>query len=138
MFADHPYSFSVGVAENQYIDKNLEPLRRLGFEIEEVSSMKYEIKSVPLVLANISLKNFIESLLVEGVVLSTQPSEVLKDKLAQTACKHAIKGGDPLSKDQILYIIEQMKNGVLLCPHGRPIVLELTKKEIEKMFKRIV
>ena len=84
------------------------------------------------------MKDFIDGLLVDGVYLSGQPSEVLKDRLAQTACKHAIKGGDPLSKEQILYIIEQMKKGVLLCPHGRPIVLELTKKEIEKMFKRIV
>ena len=110
----------------------------MGFDIEEVSSCHYEISAVPLVLANISLKKFTDSLLIEGQVLAKEASEVLKDKLAQTACKHAIKGGDPLTKEQILYIIEQMKKGVLLCPHGRPIVLELTKKEVEKMFKRIV
>jgi DNA mismatch repair protein MutL len=133
-----PYTFSVGIDENQYIDKNLDTLRSLGFDIQEVNHLKYEISSAPLVLADISLKNFIEGMLVEGAYLSSQPSDILKDKLAQSACKHAIKGGDALTKDQILYIIEQMKKGVLLCPHGRPIVLELTKKDIEKMFKRIV
>jgi len=133
-----PYEFSVGTIENEFIDKNLDAIKSLGFDIEEKSSCHYEISAVPLVLANISLKKFTDSLLIEGQVLSKEASEVLKDKLAQTACKHAIKGGDPLTKDQILYIIEQMKKGVLLCPHGRPIVLELTKKEIEKMFKRIV
>lgn len=133
-----PYEFSVGSIENEFIDKNLETIKALGFDITEKSSCNYEISAVPLVLANISLKKFTDSLLVDGQMLSSEPSEVIKDRLAQSACKHAIKGGDPLSKDQILYIIEQMKKGVLLCPHGRPIVLELTKKEIEKMFKRIV
>jgi len=133
-----PYEFSVGPVENEFVDKNLDTIRTLGFDIREKTSCCYEISAVPLVLANISLKKFIDSLLVDGQMLSAQPSEVIKDKLAQSACKHAIKGGDPLSKEQILYIIEKMKKGVLLCPHGRPIVLELTKKEIEKMFKRIV
>lgn len=133
-----PYEFSVGTIENEFVDKNIDTIRSLGFDIREVKPCHYEISAVPLVLANISLKKFTDSLLVEGQMLSKEASEVLKDKLAQTACKHAIKGGDPLSKDQILYIIEQMKEGVLLCPHGRPIVLELSKKEIEKMFKRIV
>ncbi len=133
-----PYEFSVGTIENEFVDKNIDTIKSLGFDIRESQPCHYEITAVPLVLANISLKKFTDSLLIEGQMLAKEASEVLKDKLAQTACKHAIKGGDPLSKDQILYIIEQMKKGVLLCPHGRPIVLELTKKEIEKMFKRIV
>lgn len=133
-----PYEFSVGSIENEFIDKNIETIKSLGFDIVEKSNCNYEISAVPLVLANISLKKFVDGLLLEGQMLSSQPSEVIKDKIAQSACKHAIKGGDPLSKEQILYIIEEMKKGVLLCPHGRPIVLELTKKEIEKMFKRIV
>ena len=131
-------SRSIYFPEDQFIDKNLETIRSLGFEIVEKSNCNYEISAVPLVLANISLKKFVDGLLLEGQMLSSSPSEVIKDKLAQSACKHAIKGGDPLSKEQILYIIEEMKKGVLLCPHGRPIVLELSKKEIEKMFKRIV
>ena len=133
-----PYTFRVDSAENEYLDKNIEALISLGFEIKEDRPNEYSINAVPLILSNISLKNFVENILKEDAYISGKSSDILKDKLAQTACKHAIKGGDVLGKDQLYYIIEQMKKGVLLCPHGRPIVIELTKKEIEKMFKRIV
>lgn len=133
-----PYAFEVAPKEIELIDKNMETLITLGFDIEDKGDGKYEISALPLVLSNISLKSFIDSLLIEGKALSNQPSHIIKDRLAQSACKHAIKGGDVLNKEMILSIIEQMKKGVLLCPHGRPICLELTKKEVEKMFKRIV
>ena len=133
-----PYTFSVGPIEEELIDKNLATIRSLGFDIVEKGKCKYEFTAVPMVLAGISLKDFVDSILVEGKMVSEKSSEIIKDRLAQSACKHAVKGGDVLTKAQIYYIIEEMKKGVLLCPHGRPIVLELTKKDIEKMFKRIV
>ena len=58
----------------------------------------------------------------------------------QMACKASVKGGDVLSKIEIDYLLKKIKDEtqVLLCPHGRPIVVEITKKQIEKWFKRIV
>ena len=58
----------------------------------------------------------------------------------QMACKSAIKGGDDLSKDEIKILLKDMgdNNVVLFCPHGRPVLVRITKKEIEKWFKRIV
>ena len=58
----------------------------------------------------------------------------------QMACKSAVKGGDDLSDKEINYLIDKLKNDteVLLCPHGRPIVVNIDKKQIEKWFKRIV
>ena len=58
----------------------------------------------------------------------------------QMACKSAVKGGDDLKDIEINYLLTQLKNEtkVLLCPHGRPIVVEIDKKQIEKWFKRIV
>ena len=56
------------------------------------------------------------------------------------ACKSAVKGGQNLSKEEIEILLTQIfsKKTTLLCPHGRPICVKLTKYEIEKMFKRIV
>ena len=56
------------------------------------------------------------------------------------ACKSAVKGGDDLSDIEIKSLLNTLKDAtdVLLCPHGRPIVVELTQKTIEKWFKRIV
>ena len=55
------------------------------------------------------------------------------------ACKSAVKGGMDLSQAEIDKLFRLMDgNAGLKCPHGRPVVVKLTKKEIEKMFKRIV
>ena len=67
------------------------------------------------------------------------PKLFTKEKLAQTACKHAVKAGDRLHRVQIEYILDVMrKTGVVKCPHGRPVAIKITKTEIENWFKRIV
>jgi DNA mismatch repair protein MutL len=62
----------------------------------------------------------------------------MKQRVAQMACKHAIKGGDTLSQTDVEALIRQMlSSGVQpTCPHGRPIVQELTRRELEKRFRR--
>ena len=62
------------------------------------------------------------------------------DHLAQTACKHAVKGGDDLTVEEIWALLGDVaQNDVQLqCPHGRPFVIELTRATIDKWFKRIV
>ena len=65
--------------------------------------------------------------------------DFLKEFIAQQACKHAVKAGDVLSFNSIEKLVENLQNQEsLLCPHGRPIIVEITKKQIEKWFKRIV
>ena len=65
--------------------------------------------------------------------------DILRDKIAMTACKHAVKGGMQLTEAERQTLIELIKGDVgLKCPHGRPVCVKLTKKQIEKMFKRIV
>ena len=65
--------------------------------------------------------------------------EILKDKLASAACKAAVKGGMDLTRDEIDALFEMMDGDMgLKCPHGRPVVVKMSKTEIEKMFKRIV
>jgi tetratricopeptide (TPR) repeat protein len=65
--------------------------------------------------------------------------EILFEKIAQKACKSAIKSGDKISNDETNIILEQIKcNFGLKCPHGRPIAVKITRNEIDKWFKRIV
>ena len=58
----------------------------------------------------------------------------------QKACKSSVKGGDDLHDSEIKQLLLLLKNDIKLlqCPHGRPIVVQLDKKQIEKWFKRIV
>ena len=67
-------------------------------------------------------------------------AELVKDSLMQMACKSAVKGGDDLDKSEIEKLLHEMssQNITLFCPHGRPVVVRITKAEIEKWFKRIV
>ena len=59
--------------------------------------------------------------------------------LMQKACKSAIKAGDKLSQIEIDVLLEKLKENVgIKCPHGRPVVIKITKMEIDKWFKRIV
>ena len=54
--------------------------------------------------------------------------------------KHAVKGGEPLHKEEIVSLLKTyVEQGIpLTCPHGRPVVARLSKRDMEKMFKRIV
>ena len=135
-----PYTFIVGTIESKFIDRVSESLKKIGFEIEknQTNQNQFVIKSVPLALASIELDKFTEELLKEDIGYEKKTSDFIHEKLCQTACKHAIKAGDQIGKDDCAYIIEQVRKGVMLCPHGRPITLEITKTQFEKMFKRIV
>ena len=132
-----PYSFTVGAKESQNIELAIGNLRDIGFNIEK-ENYTYTIKSVPYVLAYIELDKFVDELVKDSINWDKKPSDFIHNRLCQSACKHAIKAGDTLSKDECAYLIEEVRKGVMLCPHGRPITLVITKYEFEKMFKRIV
>ena len=68
-----------------------------------------------------------------------QITDLLKEKIAQKACKCAIKAGDKLSEIEIDLLISKLKDDLgLKCPHGRPVAIKITRTEIDKWFKRIV
>lgn len=132
-----PYSFKVNAKEYELINSLLKEIENLGFEIEE-NNLEFSIKTVPAILSNISLDSFVDELLKDGINWDRKKSDFIHNKLCQTACKHAIKAGDIISMDECAYIIEEVKKGVMLCPHGRPITLVISKKDFEKMFKRTI
>lgn len=137
-----PYRFKLSGDEEDYLSKILPTLTALGFEIVK-SSDSYLIHSVPQIVAGIDFKVFL------GAIFSNMLSdkditlaEIVKDKLCSAACKAAIKGGDSLTPAQIEATLASLidKDGKLpeKCPHGRPAVVAITQKDIEKLFKRIV
>lgn len=133
-----PYTFTLGAREVESMERIIEELNKIGFVIQNVKGYTYALSSLPLVLSNMNLENFVNEIVKESISFEKKPSDFIHEKLCQNACKHAIKGGDSISKEQCAYLIEEIRKGVMLCPHGRPVCLELTKKELEKMFGRIV
>ncbi len=112
-------------------------LEKMGFIIDDMGFNTLGIKEVPDVLSSINAERFLSSL--EENVKNVRTQELKRNKLMQMACKSAIKGGDKLSQNDITLLLKLIKEeGVpLTCPHGRPILIRLTKHELEVRFKRI-
>ena len=135
-----PYILDLNAAEASFISDNLMLIRSMGFDIEPFGVTAFRVNEVPLDLQDIDLGAFFGELLknldgLKGIKLT----DVLRDKIAMTACKHAVKGGMSLTEAERNRLIEMLKGDVgLKCPHGRPVCVKMTKSQIEKMFKRIV
>lgn len=134
-----PYVFETSNDQYDYILSILEELNQLGFVIEEFGDFTFKISTVPNIGGEINLGEFVNDLLSVKKFVVKSKAELIKNKLAQTACKAAIKGGDKLSEQQINALISDMhQNKILQCPHGRPAIIEFNRKDLDKMFKRIV
>ena len=136
-----PYVLEVNVIENGIISNLLPNLNEIGFIMEEFGSLSYKVSAVPYMLADINLKEFFDSLLSdERTLKQLKMEDLIRDRIATMACKAAVKAGDVLDKSEIKMLINLFiqENNKLLCPHGRPVVIMLEKKELEKWFKRIV
>lgn len=132
-----PYNFKLLAKDRDNFESKLDNLKKIGFEISQ-NGNEFSVTSIPFVLSGIRLEKFIEEILADESMRERTASDVINEKLCQTACKHAIRAGDDVTKEQIAYLIDKMKDGVALCPHGRPIIVKITRKELEKMFKRVL
>ena len=137
-----PYTFSVSSEEFELINSRIDDLKKIGFVLSTQGRDSFNLSAIPLCCVGLNVKNFISDFLQINVKTSKYDSmpASFRAKLMQSACKSAVKGEDDLSEMQILSLLSQMSESVteLFCPHGRPIVIKISKNEIEKWFKRIV
>jgi DNA mismatch repair protein MutL len=122
--------------------EELQPvLTDAGFEAEAFDATSVAVRAIPSILGqNESVRDLLLDVLDECQTAHGKPTaERLRRRVAQMACKHAVKAGDALSQEDVRALLMQMlATGTQpTCPHGRPIVTELTRRELEKRFKRI-
>ena len=99
------------------------------------------MSAVPVLNGKLLNEAYLHSVLAIFEEQGKNPQKaLLKERLMQTACKHAIKGGEPVTREEIQELLQEFLSGTLplTCPHGRPVVVQITKTELEKMFRRIV
>ncbi len=132
-----PYEFNLTPLDADKFASSLKNLNEIGFDVTYDGHI-FTIKSVPYLLSSINLSKFVDEIIGDETIGDKKASSFINEKLCQHACKHAIRAGDTVTKEEIAYLIEEMKKSVLLCPHGRPIVVKMTRKELEKMFKRVL
>ncbi len=135
-----PFVLNVNNSEFEFLREKASLLASLGIEISEFGNNSFKVDSVPTFLTEMNLSKFFNEILSEANLLRTITiNDLLVEKIAQKACKSAIKSGDKLNEEQIKLLIDKLKDNLALkCPHGRPITVKITRTEIDKWFKRII
>jgi len=136
-----PYIIEINYLESNYIADNIDIIKEMGFDIEEFGENSYKISTVPVLFENVNMQEVFDTILanIDNKLIISKHDNI-KDYIAKSACRAAVKAKDQLSINEINSLLNQInqEGQVLLCPHGRPILIEVTKKEIEKWFKRLV
>jgi DNA mismatch repair protein MutL len=116
-------------------------LENLGFEIEEFGGAAAKVSAVPALLSTENCSNALRALAedLEGLDRGAHVQEALRRIAATTACHAAVKANYPLTYEKMMHILDELRATAYstVCPHGRPVMLRLTRREIEKNFDRI-
>jgi DNA mismatch repair protein MutL len=116
-------------------------LDRLGFEIEEFGGDTLRVSAFPALLrreeCDVALRALSEDL--EGLDRGAPVDDAIKRIAATMACHAAVKANYPLTQEKMLHILDELRRTAYstICPHGRPVMLRLTRREVERNFQRI-
>ena len=137
-----PIILSLSMQEAELLKENMDRFARIGFEIEPFGGEEYAVRAVPDNLFGIAKKELLMEMiddLADGISSSMTP-ELIDEKVASMSCKAAVKGNNRLSAQEVDALIGELLtlDNPYHCPHGRPTIIAMTKRELEKKFKRIV
>ncbi|RHQ98567.1 DNA mismatch repair endonuclease MutL [Peptoclostridium sp. AF21-18] len=121
------------------VEKNLDIFRNFGFEVEIFGMNNILIRGVPNLFGTPQSEKFILEL-IDNIDKISNNYDLKDDRFAIMACKSAIKANDRIQNIEIESLFKQLEKceNPYTCPHGRPTMVEISKVEIEKMFKRIM
>jgi DNA mismatch repair protein MutL len=116
-------------------------LNQMGFEVESFGDNTVRVTAVPALLRTEDSSKALLALAedLEGLDRGAKVQEALQRIAATTACHAAVKANYPLTYEKMAHILEELRATAYstVCPHGRPVMLRLTRREIEKNFERI-
>lgn len=135
-----PETLDLTPAEAEVFESVAETLAALGFDVMRLSGRTIAIKSVPADLPPAEGRMLLKELLAnfEGRGRSGAESSIRDDIAASLACKAAIKINMPLTPEKMAWLIDRLlvTSSPTTCPHGRPVILRLTMRDIERGFHR--
>ena len=137
-----PIILNLTMQEEEVLKTHMDNFASIGFEIETFGGSSYAVRAVPDNLFSIAKKDLLIEMLdslVEGISSSVAP-DLIAEKVASMSCKAAVKGNSRLSRTEVEVLIGELLklDNPYHCPHGRPTIISMTKRELEKKFKRIV
>lgn len=136
-----PMVITVSYAEREAILNNYDLFMKFGYDIVEFGGNEFKINAVPTNLYGLHgremFMEFVSSLIDNAGYMS---NDVFVKKLSTMACKAAIKGNMRISFQEADALIEQLLKleNPYTCPHGRPTIISMSERELEKKFKRVL
>jgi DNA mismatch repair protein MutL len=136
-----PMVMDVAPSAHQTLVGRAGELDRFGFELESFGPASIKVTAVPALLKTEDSSRALLALAadLEGIDRGAEVQDALQRIAATTACHAAVKANDPLTHEKMLHILDELRATAYstVCPHGRPVMLRLTRREIEKNFDRI-
>jgi DNA mismatch repair protein MutL len=136
-----PVLLDVAPSAHQALLARAAELDRLGFEIESFGGATIRVNAAPALLKTEDSSKALLALAedLEGLDRGAQVQDALQRIAATTACHAAVKANDRLTYEKMAHILDELRatSYSTICPHGRPVMLRLTRREIEKNFDRI-
>ncbi len=133
---------NLSMQEAELLKTHIELFAKIGFEIEAFGGDSYAVRAVPDNLFSIAKKELLIEMLdgLSEEITSREAPDIIAEKVASMSCKAAVKGNSRLSAAEVDTLIGELLelDNPYHCPHGRPTIIAMTKRELEKKFKRIV
>ena len=137
-----PIILTLSMQEARLLEEHMDRFTRIGFEIEPFGPEEYAVRAVPDNLFGIAKKELLMEMIddLSDVLNTSMTPDLIDEKVASMSCKAAVKGNNRLSAQEVDALIGELLtlDNPYHCPHGRPTIIAMTKKELEKKFKRIV
>jgi DNA mismatch repair protein MutL len=136
-----PMILDLSAAQRQALSVHAATLERFGIEVEAFGGETVRLSAVPAVLDRPDCEAAIRALAddLEGLDRGARAEDALRRIAATMACHAAVKANYPLTIEKMRFILDELRRTAYssVCPHGRPVVLRLTRREVEKNFQRI-
>lgn len=135
-----PVSAELSREEAAAVLENRALLERCGFETEDFGGGDVLIRQIPSDVDVEDAKALLQELAGDLLAGKTLDPDSLRDNLLHTiACKSAIKAGWQTSDEELQQLVQEVlsRDDIKYCPHGRPVCVTLTKRQLEKQFKRV-
>ena len=141
-YVSPPIILNLSMQEETLLKAHMDTFASIGFEIESFGGSSYAVRAVPDNLFSIAKKELLIEMLdnLSDGISSCNAPDLIAEKVASMSCKAAVKGNARLSAKEVEVLISELLelDNPYHCPHGRPTIISMTKRELEKKFKRIV
>ena len=131
-----PQKIEVTAVEKSIISENQEIFSEFGFDIDQFSDNEILLRAVPAFDFREDVKNVLQKLL-EDLKNENEIKDLRENIIISMSCKGAVKAGQKLDMGEMRNMVRRLHEvGKYTCPHGRPIIVKLTKNDLDKMFGR--